>query len=114
MLPRYSGLAASSRYRFFAYVPYLRAARFDPIMRPFFDDTYLVRLYGGKHASLPKLAASYWRRARDLIQRDRASLVWLYLEAFPWVPVRLERMLLRADLAPLILAGNGSGFPGKR
>ena len=58
---RYSRLGASSRLRFFQYLPFLEEAGFSPEIGSFFDDDYLRRLYSGRGRNLSALLTAYHR-----------------------------------------------------
>jgi glycosyltransferase involved in cell wall biosynthesis len=94
LLSRYDRLGASSRLRFFDFVPALRAAGFTVTAVPFLDDEYLRGLYAGKSPEPRAIAAAYLRRAATLWRAGRHDLVWLEKEALPWLPAGLERWLL--------------------
>ena len=93
ILPRYVPLGASSRLRMYQYLPALRASGFEAEISPLLGEDYLRGLYAGK-ASLASILRGYrarWRSTRDLREYD---LVWVEKEAWPWLPLVLERQLL--------------------
>ncbi|WP_375402478.1 glycosyltransferase family 4 protein [uncultured Sphingomonas sp.] len=92
LLPRYGDLGPSSRLRMGQFVPRLRAAGATVRVLPFFDDAYLRTLFGEE--AKPKLASlrAYWRRAAGLL-REKADLVWVERELFPFLPGAFERAL---------------------
>jgi glycosyltransferase involved in cell wall biosynthesis len=94
-LCRYSRLGSSTRLRFLDLLPVLRQQGIAVDACPFFDDSYLTRLYAGRRPAAPALAGYYARRLRAMLQTKRYDLLWLEKEALPWLPWWLERALLR-------------------
>lgn len=99
VLSRYNRNAASSRLRTCQYEPYLKAAGFDVDYVAFFDAAYLDRLYAGRRSPL-SIARYYLGRMRTLLPRPR-DLVWMECEAFPYLPLAVERLFLPAGI-PLV------------
>lgn len=95
LLCRYDRSGASSRVRFFQYVPLLEAWGFDINIAPFFDETYLKALYGRRRARLRHIAGYYACRLHWLRAATGYDVVWLEKEAFPWLPAWVEEMYLR-------------------
>jgi len=94
-LTRYPRQGASSRTRFLAYLPALREAGFGVEVSSFFDEAYLGRLYEGRSPRRLSILASYWRRLKVLRRVKSFDLVWIEKEALPWLPLAVERRLLR-------------------
>lgn len=94
LLPRYTPVGASSRYRSYIYLPYLRSLGHEVTVAPFATDLYLQRLYDGKPLAVGDLAASYARRAWALVRAGGYDLIWLEAEAFPWMPAWVDELLL--------------------
>ena len=62
ILPRYSKLGASSRYRFYDYIEHLdQAGGFDCIISPLFSDKYLKKTYS-KSFRVFEVIKCYWKR----------------------------------------------------
>lgn len=93
MLTRYERSGASSRLRLIQYAEHLDSLGFTTSFEPFFDTSYLRRLYSGRWTLAPILV-SYARRARQLIRAGHADLMWLEKEALPWLPWAFERAML--------------------
>lgn len=93
MLTRYERSGASSRLRLLQYTEYLAIQGFSSHLEPFFDESYLRRLYSGGSTAGPVLSA-YARRTGQLLGADYADLIWLEKEALPWLPGGIERALL--------------------
>ena len=101
MLPRYSPLGASSRLRMYQYLPALRAAGIDVQVSPLLEDDYLYGLYGGR-TPLAAVLRGYGRRWQALRSVRGFDVVWVEKEAWPWLPLWLERWLLNGP-ARLVL-----------
>ncbi|MDD3118250.1 MAG: glycosyltransferase family 4 protein [Victivallales bacterium] len=93
MLPRYSALGASSRYRFYKYIMPLLRYGYDVEVSPFFDDAYLKRLYAGEKVSFRYLYSCYYRRLKTLWHSEPKLLI--EYELLPFFPWPIERYFLR-------------------
>ena len=93
VLARYSRMGASSRLRLFQFLPFLQAQGFETRVVPFFEDSYLERLYSGRSTLGPSLQA-YARQIRALPGLADQDLIWVEKEALPWLPWAIERRLL--------------------
>ena len=100
-LPRYEPLGASSRLRFFQYLPYLRdVAGMQIQAEPLLSDAYVQSLYGSNvRRDRSAILRAYVRRWA-LLRRARREfdLVWIEKEAFPYLPAWGERLLNRSRL----------------
>ncbi len=95
LLSRYGRLAASTRYRFCQYLPYLKEQGIVVTEAPFLDDGYLRNYYaGGSRTSPSYLFKAYSKRLAHLFTAATYDLVWVHLEALPWVPGWMENALL--------------------
>jgi len=94
VLPRYGPQAASSRLRFFQFLPALQGAGVDAVVSPLIGDDLLLRKYQRGGYGPGRLAAAYTRRIRSLLSRHRFDLVWIEKEALPWLPAWFEKRLL--------------------
>lgn len=101
MLTRYERSGASSRLRMLQYGDALRSQGIEQSLAPFFDQTYLARLYSGQSTLGPTFGA-YARRVSQLRQAGQADLLWLEKEALPWFPWVIERSLIPTDI-PLVV-----------
>jgi len=86
LLTRYGRTGASSRLRFFQYLPGLDEYDIDVHPAPFLDDAYLRDLYGGRRPPMGRIFAFYSERLRHLVKARDFDLVWIEKEALPWVP----------------------------
>jgi glycosyltransferase involved in cell wall biosynthesis len=93
LLSRYGVLGASSRYRTYQYLPYLREQGLEINVVPLLDDRYIQSLYSEKRISLLQVMLSYGKRVSLLLQSAQYDLVWIEKEAFPWVPAWFEVLL---------------------
>ncbi len=92
-LTRYTRLGASSRYRCYQFSGALRNRGHEVAFAPLLDDEYLHRLFSKRRRPLLRILFAYLRRFRDVIRAGGYDLAVLQFEAFPWMPVFLERLL---------------------
>jgi glycosyltransferase involved in cell wall biosynthesis len=92
-LTRYARLGASSRYRCLQFSSALKERGHEVEFAPLLDDEYIRRLYSKGPRPLMRIMLAYLRRFRDVIRAGGYDLVVLQIEAFPWMPVFLERLL---------------------
>ena len=95
VLTRYGPLGASSRLRMLQYLPALAAAGISVDVQSLFDDEAFAWRYAHGGYSLPTLMKSFAQRLIALLARKRFDLIWLEKEALPWVPLWIERLLLK-------------------
>lgn len=100
-LPRYGRLGASSRMRFYQYLPALAAAGVEVSVAPLFPDAYVHGLQLGRRPA-GEVLRSYARRVARLLRGGALDLLWVEKELLPWVPARVERWLLGRRV-PLVL-----------
>ena len=101
LLSRYTRLGASSRLRFFQYLPYLEKMGFSFTIRPFFGDNYLAGLYNGK-MPLFSVMKSYIARVVTMLGAQRFDAIWMEAELFRWLPVWIEEAFLPSGV-PLVV-----------
>lgn len=92
-LTRYGRSGASSRMRFYQYLPALRSAGLVVECTPLFSDAYVLGLQEGHRRPLEVIRA-YARRSLDLARVRDFDLLWIEKEALPWLPAWLEQMLV--------------------
>lgn len=95
LLSRYGRLGASSRVRFYQYLPYLQQHGLQVESAPFFADDYLAALYAGKPAPALSVLAAYGKRLSALLRSARYDLIWIEKQIFPWLPAWFEQILPR-------------------
>jgi len=93
LLSRYGYLGASSRVRFYQYLPYFRNQGIHVTMSNLLENDYLVDLYGGGRMRLSAIIRAYIRRLRYLLKSSRFNLLWVEYEILPWLPAWGETML---------------------
>jgi len=93
MLSRYGRLGASSRMRFYQYLPWLEAAGISITMAPLFSDAYVQGLQRNTKSPLEALRA-YVGRVQALLASRKFDLLWIEKETLPWLPAWFEKMLL--------------------
>ena len=85
LLSRYSRLGASSRLRFYQYLPFLKQQGFDVTVAPLLGDDYLRGLYSRKRRSDYDIVRNYLNRLRWLLKSSQFDLLWIEGELFPWM-----------------------------
>jgi glycosyltransferase involved in cell wall biosynthesis len=93
---KYDREAASTRQRVLQYLPYLQRAEIHVDVHPLLDEAYVRSLASAEAPSKPAIAAAYGRRLAQLMFSQRADLIWVYAELFPWLPAPFERLAYRA------------------
>jgi glycosyltransferase involved in cell wall biosynthesis len=101
MLSRYDRLGASSRVRFFQYIPWLEAAGVNITAVPLFSDGYVKGLQRNKK-NMFEILSAYSGRVKALLTHRRFDLLWIEKDALPWLPAWLEKML-RSGAVPYVL-----------
>jgi glycosyltransferase involved in cell wall biosynthesis len=102
LLTRYGSLGASSRVRFYQYLPALASRGIDVTSAPLLTDRYVASLYAGGGASPALLLAAFVRRIATLVRSRRYDLIWLEGEVFPWLPAPLDRLALRRGVPTVV------------
>ncbi|MEG2075336.1 MAG: glycosyltransferase, partial [Victivallaceae bacterium] len=93
LLTRYGRLGASSRLRYFNYLPGLRRDNFTVRAENFFCDDYLSKLYLEQPGRWKTILAAYLRRLRSLRHAPKQLLI--EYELFPGMPYQIEKIFLR-------------------
>ncbi len=89
LLSRYSHLGASSRLRFYQYLPFLESRGIEVTVAPLLDDDYVKGLYGS-NVPIVRVLRAYMARLGIMLRAKRFDLVWLEKEMLPWLPGWLE------------------------
>ena len=92
---RYGELGASSRLRFYQFVPALQAAGLEVDIHNFFPDSYLKQLYSGNGKSKAGFLAALHRRLRELAAVKDARPALVEYELLPFLPYCFERNFLK-------------------
>lgn len=62
---------------------------------PLLGNDYVRSLASGEPVDRGRIIASYFRRVRHLIEGPDCDVIWVYAEAFPFLPASFERLLFR-------------------
>jgi glycosyltransferase involved in cell wall biosynthesis len=92
-LTKYARNGASSRYRFFQYLPWLAQAGIHCQVMSLFDDAYLVHRYQSGRGHVGDIARAFLRRLAALATVRRFDLVVVEYELLPYFPALPERWL---------------------
>jgi len=94
VFPRYSELGASSRLRCFRWQKYWEQYAIASTFHPFFDDSYLQRIYSGAKRSAADYLKSLIRRMIR-IMTSREKFWYIEYELLPGIPAAVELAILR-------------------
>lgn len=92
---RYTRKGASSRLRFYQYIPYFESKGVKCDISPLFDDKYLIDLYGTKKVSLIHILRRYALQFLKLFQVYKYDIIVIEKELFPYVPALFEWLLAK-------------------
>lgn len=98
LLSRYSRLGASSRVRFYQYLPYLETHGIEVTVVPLLGNDYINNLYAGRHKNGGAIFGAYFRRLGHLLKSRHFDLLWIEKELLPWLPAWGERILARIGI----------------
>jgi glycosyltransferase involved in cell wall biosynthesis len=93
VLTRYNFLGASSRVRFYQYLPYLGSRGVQLHVAPLLSDEYVRSLYSGVRVSTLSVLTAYLHRLVRLLNSRSFDLLWIEKQLFPWIPPWFERVL---------------------
>lgn len=102
ILTRYDSLGASSRLRFYQFVPYLKSKGFDITIQHLLSNEYINHLYNKTPLPIMEIIKSYFRRALILINKNKFDLIWLQHEAFPWIPNWIEKLFFKTKIPVIV------------
>jgi glycosyltransferase involved in cell wall biosynthesis len=108
LLSRYSD-RASSHLRCFQYIPYLKQCGIEVTPAPLFGEYYLGALFDGRKRPVSRMIIDYMRRIYRLLTARNFDLLWLHIEAFPWLPPVAER-LIKLHKIPYVLDCDDAWF----
>jgi len=104
LLPKYGPLGNSSRYRLYAYVPFLEECGFECKSQLLLTDAYVKAIYDPYSPAravarlTPQIIAAYARRFVSLVRDARSyDAILLQYEALPYLPMAFERALFRSN-----------------
>lgn len=92
-LSKYDRNGASSRYRSFQYMPWLKQAGIDCRVVPLFDEAYLVHRYESGRGHAGDILRAFLRRLAALFAARRFDVVVIEYELLPYFPALPERWL---------------------
>jgi glycosyltransferase involved in cell wall biosynthesis len=98
ILPRYEPHGASSRYRFYQYIPYLNAKGWDVTVKPLLSNNYIKYLYDKRPLPISEIIQGYFKRIIQILNKKNFDLIWLQQELFPWIPSVFENILVRGNI----------------
>lgn len=93
-LTRYDHVGASSRVRFLQYIPHLARRGLSIDVQPLLSNESLTRLYKDGRRSAGDLVGALGKRIAMLLASSKADVIWLQQEIFPFLPARVEAMLI--------------------
>lgn len=93
LLPKYTPVGASSRYRIYQYLPSLEVAGIGYAVSPLFDDAYLEQKYAHGRAHPVAVFRAIVRRVWAVLTVPRNAVVVIEKEIFPYCPALFERWL---------------------
>lgn len=96
ILTKYGRLGASSRMRFFQYLPWLAASHIKFTVKPLLSSEILHSRYQRDGHSFWVLLCAYFRRWQILRQRHQFDVIWIEKEALQWFPLWSELALLKS------------------
>lgn len=90
LLSRFSRLGASSRLRFYQYLPFLESNGIDVTVAPLLGDDYVNGFFGGGKVSIVSVLRAYRNRLGVMLRMSQFDLVWVEKEMLPWLPGWIE------------------------
>ena len=95
ILTRFDTQGASSRYRFYQFIPYLKKNNFDVNISYLLSNNYLGYIYNGKKLKKNiSILISYIKRIIILFKVKNYDLIWVEKENFPWIPFCIENYFI--------------------
>ncbi|TFI59905.1 glycosyltransferase [Sphingomonas parva] len=78
------------------YLPYLEQSGFEVRYQALLGQDYVANLATGRGYSRSAIARAYFERMALLARAPDADLIWIYAEAFPYLPASFERLAFRS------------------
>jgi len=97
-LPKYGIRAASSRHRFYQYIPYLVGNGVTCDVSPLFDDLYLRKKLDLNESVVVDAVRAFCRRLIAVTTKRQYDLVVIHCEAFPYFPSIFENYLIKRGI----------------
>jgi glycosyltransferase involved in cell wall biosynthesis len=98
LLSKYMRNGASSRLRFYQYLPYLESQGVQVTVVPLLGKGYIEHLYSEKKIPLRLVFQGYFKRFFWLLSAASFDLIWIEKELFPWLPSWAEELLNRLKI----------------
>lgn len=95
ILTKYGRLGASSRMRFFQYLPWLVQSDIEFTVKPLLSSEMLQARYQREGHNFWVLLRAYFSRWKVLRQRHQFDLIWIEKETLQWFPLWSELALLK-------------------
>ena len=96
VLSKYDDKGASSRYRFYQYIPSLRNEGWKIRTEPLLSNNYIAFLYDKKKLPISEIILSYCKRIVLLLNKKKYDIIWIEQEAFPWIPFFIEKIFTKS------------------
>ena len=93
LLSRYMQNGASSRVRFYQYLPYLRSQGIEITVAPLLGNGYIEHIYANNNVPFMIILWGYIKRILLLARAQKFDLIWIEKELFPWLPSLVENIL---------------------
>ena len=93
LFSRYGNLGASSRLRFYQYIPLLKQQDINVTVSSLYCDQYLMWLYANKKISKFYLLCRFFKRFFTLFHVFKYDAIWIEKELFPFLPAWCELVL---------------------
>ncbi|OSO97094.1 hypothetical protein B7O87_01040 [Cylindrospermopsis raciborskii CENA303] len=93
MLTLYENLGASSRLRFFQYVPWLERCGIQVTISSLLSNEYIRHLQDGGKNKLEVLKG-YFSRLKIIPSLEKYDILWIEKECYRWLPAWFERILV--------------------
>jgi|GEM_PF-104084 len=98
-LPKYAKDAASTRYRFLQYMPYLKSKyNVSCEVSPFFQEGYVRKRFTTGANLYVDVVGPLIKRMKAILSAKNYDLVVLHCEAAPYLPLIMERMLKKGGM----------------
>ena len=90
---KYNKNGASSRYRFYQYIPYLNQIGIKTVLMPLFPDNYLNRIYNNNNYNFIQFITIFFKRLRQIFSVPKNSIVLIEYELYPYLFCIFEKFL---------------------
>lgn len=91
LLPKYGSKAASCRYRFLQYIPYVESCGIKCTIAPLFDDDYLENRFRTGRNDIVDIVKAFVRFFMTMWHSHKYDLIVIHCELFPYLPPLFEK-----------------------